>query len=142
MAHQISVFAENKPGRIEHITGILKEAGVNIRAITIASSDDFGVVKLLVDQPNLAYEKLVAEGVSASKKEVLALLMNDQPGGLHQIAHILGQKNINIEDAYGFVIQDKQEAVLVLEIEKMPEAATVLREKGVQVLTDEEVYSL
>jgi len=142
MAHQISIFAENRPGRLERITGILKDAGVNIRAITISTSDGFGVIKLLVDQPDLAYKKLVAEGVSASKQSILALLMDDRPGGLHRITGVLGQRNINIEDAYGFVVQDRKQAVLVLEIEKMPQAAGILSQEGVHVLTDEEIYAL
>ena len=142
MAHQISIFAENKPGRIERITGILKEAQINIRAITIAGSEGFGVIKLLVDKPDIAYQRLAAEGVPASKKTILALLMDDRPGGLHRIARILGDRNINIEDAYGFVVQDKKQAVLVLEIEKMPEAAGILQQEGVHVLTDDEIYAL
>ena len=142
MAHQLSIFAENKPGRIERITGILAEAQVNIRAITIASSDGFGVIHLLVDQPDAAYEALQRKGVSVHKKDILALLMSDQPGGLHRVAHVLLQKGINIEDAYGFVIESKRRAVLVVDMEKIPEAEAVLRGAGVEILTDEEIYAL
>jgi len=142
MAHQLSVFAENKPGRIERITGILAEAQVNIRAITIASSNGFGVINLLVDQPDVAYEALKLRGISVLRKDILALLMPDQPGGLHSVARVLCEKGINIEDAYGFVIEDKRRAVLVVDVEKIPEAEVVLREAGIEILADEEIYAL
>ncbi len=142
MAHHIAVFAENRPGRIERVARILKESGVNIRAITIATSDSFGVIKLLVDAPDRAYEVLAAEGLSAFKREIVAVLMDDRPGGLHDVAKALGSEGVNIEGAYGFVVEDKKRAVLVMEVEKIPEVDRLLREKGLVTLSDEEIYSL
>ena len=142
MAHQISVFAENKPGRIERVTRILGEAGVNIRAITVATSGSFGVIKLLVDNPDRACEALSEEGLSASRREIVALLMDDQPGGLHRIVEVLGREGINIEDAYGFVVEDKKRAVLVIEVEEIPEVLKLLKERGLDSLSDEEIYAL
>lgn len=142
MAHQLSVFAENRPGRIERITGILTQAQVNIRAITIASSDGFGVISLLVDKPDIAYEALKREGISVHKKDILALLMSDEPGGLHRVAEILLREGINIEDAYGFVIENRRRAVLVVDVERIPEAEAVLRQAGIDILTDDQIYTL
>lgn len=142
MAHQISVFAENKPGRIERVTRILGETGVNIRAITVATSGSFGVIKLLVDNPDRAYEALSEEGLSVSRREIVALLMDDRPGGLHRILEILGGEGINIEDAYGFVVEDKKRAVLVIEVEEIPEVLRLLTERGLDTLSDEEIYAL
>jgi hypothetical protein len=142
MAHQIAVFAENKPGRIERVSGILGEAGVNVRAITISTADTFGIIKLLVDDPARAYTALAAAGVSVFKREIVAILMDDQPGGLHAVTRILSGAGINLEDAYGFVIQDKKRAVLVVEVEKIPEAVGLLRTRGVRTLTDDEIYAL
>ena len=142
MAHQISVFAESKPGRIERTTRVLEEAGVNIRAITIATSGSFGVIKLLVDDPDRAFEALSAEGLSVSKREIVAVLMDDRPGGLHRVAEILGGEGINIEDAYGFVVEDKKRAVLVVEVEKIPAAVELLKARGLATLSDEEIYAL
>jgi len=142
MAHQISVFVENKPGRIERVTEILAKAKVNIRAFTLSGTYEYGVMKLLVDQPDKALEVLTAQGIPASKREILAVLMDDRPGGLHRIAKAFGQRKMNIEDAYGFVIQDKKRAVLVVDVEKINEAKRVLREEGLSTLTDEEIYSL
>ena len=142
MAHQITVFAENKPGRIERVTRVLKEAAINIRAITIATSDSFGVIKLLVDDPDGAHDALAAEGMSPFKREIVAVLMDDRPGGLHAVAETLGRAGVNIEGASGFVVEDKKRAVLVIEVEKIPEVDRLLREQGLSTLTDEEIYSL
>lgn len=142
MAHQISVFAENKPGRIERTTRVLEEAGVNIRAITIATSGSFGVINLLVDAPDTAYAALAGEGLSVSKREIVAVLMDDRPGGLHRVAEILGGEGINIDDAYGFVVEDKKRAVLVVEVEKIPAAIELLKARGLATLTDDEIYAL
>ena len=128
MAHQIAVFAENKPGRIERVSRILGEAGVNIRAITVATADAFGVIKLLVDDPAKAAAALAAGGVPAVRREIVAIVMEDRPGGLLAATQALSAAGINIEDAYGFVIEDKKRAVLVVEVEKIPEAVDVLRE--------------
>ena len=142
MAHQISVFVENKPGRIERVTEILAKAKVNIRAFTLSGTYEYGVMKLLVDEPDKALAALTSQGVPASKREILAVLMDDQPGGLHRIAKAFGQRKMNIEDAYGFVVQDKKRAVLVVDVEKINEAKRVLKEEGFSTLTDEEIYSL
>jgi len=142
MAHQISVFAENKPGRIERVARILQGTGVNIRAITIATSGSFGVIKLLVDDPGKAQAALAADGLSVSMREIVALLMEDRPGGLLEVAEILGREGINIEDAYGFVIEDKKRAVLVIEVEKIPEVLDILTRRGLSALTDDEIYAL
>src|SRR5512136_2120387 len=142
MAHQISVFVENKPGRIERVTELLMKAEVNIRAITVMGTFEYGVMKLLVDKPDAALEALKSQGISAHKREIIAILMDDRPGGLNRIAKVFGQKKINIDDAYGFVIEDKKRAVLVIDVEKIQEAETVLKEEGLTILSDEEIYSL
>jgi hypothetical protein len=142
MAHQISVFVENKPGRIERVTEILTKAKVNIRAFTVMGTYEYGVMKFLVDKPETALEALKTQGISAQKREILAVLMDDRPGGLHLVAKVFGQRKINVEDAYGFVIEDKKRAVLVVDVEKIAEAEKILREEGIATLTDEEIYSL
>lgn len=142
MAHQISVFVENKPGRLERVTEILARAKVNIRAFTVSGTYEYGVMKFLVDKPEKALDALQSGGISANKREILAVLMDDRPGGLHRIARAFGQRKMNIEDAYGFVIQDKKEAVLVVDVEKVGEAKRVLKEEGLTTLSDQEIYSL
>ncbi len=142
MAHQINVFAQNKPGRLEQLTKTLLDSNINIRAITITGMEDFGVVKLLVDNPEKAYQALIKEGFTAYMKEIIAVIMRDQPGGLHEICQAMGTRGINIEDAYGFVVQDMKTALLVMEVEKIPEAEKVLVDSGFKVLSDEELYQI
>ena len=142
MAHQISVFVENKPGRIERVTEIMATAKVNIRAFTVMGTYEYGVMKFLVDKPDNALEALKAHGISANKREIIAILMDDRPGGLNRVAKIFGQRKVNIEDAYGFVIEDKKRAVMVVDVEKIAEAEKILKEEGIPTLTDEEIYSL
>ena len=142
MAHQISVFVENKPRRIERVTEILAKAKVNIRAFTVSGTYEYGVMKFLVDKPDRALQALISQGIPANKREILAVLMDDRPGGLCRIAKVFGQQKMNIEDAYGFVIQDKKQAVLVVDIEKIGEAKRALKEEGMAILSDQEIYSL
>ncbi|OFW55552.1 MAG: hypothetical protein A2W01_04900 [Candidatus Solincola sediminis] len=142
MAQQINVFAQNQPGRLERLTQVLMEIGINIRAITISGSEDYGVLKLLVDDPPKAFEALQVEGFSAFMKDVVAVVMDDQPGGLFRVCRALGERGVNVEDAYGFVVKDRQTAILVIEVEKIPEAEEIVTGAGFRIMSDEELYSL
>lgn len=142
MAHQVSVFAENKPGRIEKIARILAQGGINIRAITISSANGFGVVKILADQPQRAFELLRENGLPAYLQEVIAVTLEDVPGGLHKVAKTLAENDINIEDAYGFVVEKGKLAVLVIQVESEPHAQNILEKNGFVLLSDEEIYQL
>ena len=140
IAHHLSIFAENKPGRLEHITGILAQANINIRAIKISDLGEFGVVKALVNDPDAAYQQLKDWRVSVSKKPIIAVIVEDEPGGLHRVLKLLSQRNINVEDSYGFVMN--QRGILVIEVADAPEVADMLQHSGLRLLTKEEIYAL
>jgi hypothetical protein len=140
IAHHISAFAENKPGRLEKITGVLAEADINIRAIKISDIGEFGVVKILVDDPDKACRALKVAGVLASQKEIIAVAVEDRPGGLHAVLTILTRRRINVEDSYGFVLKDR--AVLVIEVANVAEATSLLEGAGLQLLSKEQIYAL
>jgi hypothetical protein len=142
MAHQVSVFVENKPGRLERVTEAIAKAKVNIRAFTVSGTYEYGVMKFLVDKPDKALEALRAKGIPAHKREILAVLMDDRPGGLHRLAKAFSARKLNIEDAYGFVIESRKQAVMVLDVENIGQAKRVLREEGFEALSDQEIYSL
>lgn len=142
MAHQIAVFAENKPGRLGQVTRVLAEAEINIRAMTIADSGQYGVIKLLVDRPDAAVVALTDARMAASQKEVLAIVMDDQPGGLYRVAKALESAHINISDAYGFIVESKKQAVLVLDTENISQVSTLVTSLGLRTLSDEELYGL
>ena len=99
VAYHISVFAENKPGRLDHITGVLAKADINIRAIKISDLGEHGVVKILVDDPEAAYRSLKQSGVLASKKEIVAVGVADRPRGLHEVLTMLTRQRINVEES-------------------------------------------
>ncbi len=140
IAHHLSIFAENKPGRLEHLTEILAEAKINIRAIKISDLGEFGVVKALVDDPDTAYNQLKEWHVSVSKKPIIAVIVEDQPGGLHRVLKLLSQHNINVEDSYGFVMN--QRGILVIEVADVPEVGQMLENSGLRLLSKEELYAL
>jgi len=125
---QISVFSENKPGRLAAIAKALQEEGINILAFSIAEADGFGVVRALVDNPQKAYEKLSGIGFNVAFTDVIAVQMKDVPGGLYQIARILGEGKINIE--YSYAYSGKDAAVLILRVDNVDAAISAIRNGG------------
>ncbi len=142
MPHQVSVFAENKPGKIERITKIIGDNNINIRAITLSDAGDYGIIKLLLDKPREGAELLTNAGIPASIKEIIAIQLQDKPGGLAAVAAILHECNINVEDAYGFITDKGKEAVFIFQVPQVAHAEKLLLEKGIKVLTDRELYML
>ena len=142
MAQQISVFVQNKPGRLEKITQVLSQNNINIRAITIQDRVDFGVVKLLVNTPLLAQGVLEKAGFTASLKDVIAVAMSDKPGGLYKIMQFFSAHSINIVDAYGFVIESNKTALLCIEVDRINEIQALLEKEGLRFLSEEELYEL
>ncbi|RXE55894.1 acetolactate synthase [Methanoculleus taiwanensis] len=129
---QISVFSENRPGRLAAIADALKEAGINIFAFSIAEADGFGVVRALVDRPDDAHKKLTDLGFRVSFTEVIGVKMRDEPGGLSEIAGVLGDAAINIEYAYAY--SGKDAAVLILRVDQAEDAVRRLLERGSDLL--------
>jgi hypothetical protein len=136
----VAVFAENRPGQTASVTEVLANAGINIRCITVASSGAFGVMKLLVNDPEMACQALKREGFSATMLDVVAVEMPDQPGALHVVAHCLAAHQINLCNTSGFVANNR--AILVIEVEKTAQAGEILKEQGLHVLTQKEAMSV
>ncbi len=139
---QISIFMENKPGRMARVAKALRDAGVNIRALTIAEAGDFGVVRMVVDDTEKGYKVLRDEGFTVSETDVLAVAIKDSPGGLYEIANTLGVNNINVEYAYAFVTVKAERAMLILRVDDISGATRVLSEAGVRVATGEEIQQI
>jgi len=129
---QISIFSENKPGRLAAIARALQEEQVNILAFSIAEADGFGVVRALVDKPDAAHRKLTEIGFNVAFTEVLAVKMRDIPGGLFEIAKILGDARINIE--YSYAYSGKEAAVLILRVDSIETAVPLLLQGGGELL--------
>jgi hypothetical protein len=142
MGVQLAVFLENRPGKLETVTKILADAGINIRGITMASEGEFGVLKILVNDPGRAHAALRAHQFTVSERTVVVALIDDRPGGLHEILQTLSSHQVNIEDCYGIAFEEGHRAAIVMDIERFPEAEAVLRDHGVTILSDEELYAL
>ena len=142
MIQQISIFAENKPGKVERITRVLAEAAVSIRAITISDLGDYGVIKILVDDTRKAYDRLRGAGLAARLVEVVAVPIPDEVGGLDKVATVLSEKGVNLKNAYGFVVDKGKQAVLLFEVDQPAAAAKVLEAAGYEVLGEEEMGRL
>ncbi|MDD1717931.1 MAG: ACT domain-containing protein [Methanoregulaceae archaeon] len=128
LVKQISIFSENRPGRLAAIAHALEEEKINILAFSIAEAEGFGVVRALVDKPDRAHKKLTALGFNVAFTDVIAVRMKDEPGGLWEIARVLGDGNINIE--YSYAYSGKEGAVLILRVDHPDDAIGLLKTKG------------
>jgi len=139
---QISVFLENKAGRLAEVTRLLGDAGVNLRALSLADTIDFGVLRLIVDNPEKALHVLSENGFTASQTEVLGVEVPDRPGGLAEILQLLAPKGINVEYMYAFVEKSGDNALVVFRVEEMDKTIDLLRKAGVKLVKAEDLYRL
>ncbi len=139
---QISVFLENKAGRLAEVTKVLGEAGINIRALSLADTTDFGILRLIVDQYDKAREVLKQHGFTVGKTEVVAIEVPDRPGGLASVLKILSDSGINVEYMYAFVQHSGKNAVIIFRFDDLERAIQLLQQAGVRIFKGEEVYRL
>ena len=138
---QITIFLENKPGGLEKVTKILKDAPINIRTLAVADTSDFGIVRLIVNNVELATIFLKESGFTVSRTTVVAVEVPDRPGGLHSILEVLAKENINIAYMYAFVEKSGENAVMLFRFDKQDAAIDVLLKNGITVLPGEKLYS-
>ncbi|HPP81127.1 MAG TPA: ACT domain-containing protein [Deltaproteobacteria bacterium] len=139
---QISIFLENKPGGLSGVTRVLKDAGINIRALSLADTSDFGILRLIVDDVNKAKKVLNDNGFAVGRTHVIAVEVPDRPGGLHSIHDLRTRHNINVEYMYAFVERSGENAVIIFRFDDIDQAIQVLLDGGFTVLRGEQVYSL
>lgn len=137
VAKQVVVFLENRPGHLAHVTEVLAQEQINIRSVTIASAGRFGLARLIVDEPDHAYEALKRRGLSVNLQEVLALVMEDRAGGLHAVLKAFARKGMNVKDACGFVEKPGERAILILEVDDLEGARRVALEAGFRIYEEE-----
>jgi hypothetical protein len=140
--NQISVFLENKKGRLAEVSDVLGKNNVNIRALTIAESEDFGVLRIVVDKPDETMKILKDHGFVASFTDIVAVEVPDAPGGLSGILKILCDEDVNVEYMYGFGEKFSDKALLVFRFEDPDHAVSVLQAHKFRVLRKEEVVNL
>ncbi len=140
---QISVFMENRAGRLEEITGILAKAGINIRALSLADTSDFGILRLIVNNPDGAADILKQNAFTVRENDVIATEVDDRPGGLHEILNLFSKAGISIEYMYAFLERKRDDhAVLIIRVEAAAKAVQMLQDAGKHLLTANEAYSL
>ena len=139
---QISVFVENKQGSLSTVTGILADAGIDIRAFTVADTTDFGILRMIVNDPDRAVTVLREGGIAATKTDVLAVALSDEPGAMHQVMTVLSDNSISIEYGYAFISRRKETAYILVKVNEIDRAAQILADHGMPLVSAEEVYAL
>ena len=139
---QISVFVENKPGRLEHVTRVLADADINIRALSLADTSDFGILRLILNDSDTAEKALQKEGFTVRRTQVVAVEVPDRPGGMHNISKALAGKNINVEYAYAFVERSGENAIIIFRFDDIDAGIQALIEAGFNVLPGEKITRL
>lgn len=139
MIDQISVFLENEVGRLSAFSGTLEENGINLKAICIADTADFGILRCIVDDPQAAVEALKHKGFTASITKVLGISVGDGPGGLHHVLDFLTKEGINVDYIYSLVRSADGQAELIFKVDEPENAAKILEANGIKVLTAKDI---
>lgn len=139
---QISVFLENKKGRLAQLTKTLEQNDIDISAISIADTTNFGILRMIVNNPELAVETIRDAGFTVNTTDVLAVEVPDHPGGLYQVLETLNRHDISVEYLYSFVRRPSESALILFKVECPIETVSILEETGVKVLAPNEFYQL
>ena len=143
MTYQISIFLENKLGRLEKVTAVLREARINIRSIHLNhTANGWGILNLVVSDPVLALRLLNESGMSAALREIVVVKMADAPGGLDDLLKGIAKAGLNFTNAYGRVVDDGGSAFFVVDIQDFPEARKNLAAIGLEIVSDKLVYGV
>lgn len=142
LAEQISIFIENKEGRLAEVTAILRDANVNIRALSLADTTDFGVLRLMVNDNEKAEQALRKEGFTVGRTKVLAVEVSDEPGGLNKVLDPLWMQNVNVEYMYAFANPQCKNAIMVFRFDDHDKALEILEKHQVKVITTQDIARL
>lgn len=139
---QISVFLENKSGRLAEVMRVLGSSGINIRALSIADTSDFGILRIIVNDKDKALAALKEKEFTVSKTEVVAVEVADTPGGLSKILDLLDTQGVNVEYMYAFIERSSDNAVIIFRFDENDKAIAVLQGAGIIILDGSKVYSV
>lgn len=140
MIKQLSVFIENKKGRLAKITGLLADAGIDLIALSIADTTNFGIMRGIVKDPDKAIKVLKEGGFTASLAEVFVVEVPDEPGGLSNVLKLLDEADVSIEYLYSFVFAQNENALILFRVEDIDGAVEKLKQNGVKLLTSKDIY--
>lgn len=131
---QLSVFLENRAGRLGEVIRTLAEAGINIRGLSLADTSDFGILRLIVCEESRASEILLKNGFTIGRTDVVAVSIQDKAGGLDRIVRLVSARNINVEYMYGCSNMRPEKAVMIFRFDKIDEAIHILNESGAELV--------
>lgn len=137
---QISVFVENRPGRLADITAVLAKNSIDIRALSVADTSDYGILRLIVNDPKSAVEALRSEGMTASATQVLGIIIPDEPGGLARAIKVLSDAQISVEYAYAFITPSVGNAYVIIRVEDNDKASEILRGAGIELIEQDDIF--
>ena len=138
---QLSVFIENKPGRMAEVTEVLAEANIDIRAISVADTRDFGILRVIVDKPKEAVEALKAHGMTVTLTKVIAVGIDDKPGAFSKAVRLLSNEGFDVEYMYA-ISRDKGKAYVIIRLDNGQKAAEALHANGFEILSPEAIYGM
>ena len=139
---QISVFLENRPGALAEFTKILEMSSIDLRALSLAESEDFGIVRVIVDDPYKTIRILKEEGYICSVTKVIAVEIADKPGSLVKMLNVLGDNNVNLEYSYAFLAKKANSAFMILRVADNDKAIKVLTQNGIRPICHEDMEGL
>lgn len=142
LIRQISVFLVNKPGTLSEITEMLAEHGCNMRAFTLTETRDFGTIRIIVNFPEKAIGVLEKNNVNFNLVDVMAVEVEDRPGGMAEVISVLSRFQVNIEYAYTTLNHGKENAIVIIRASDMQKAVKILRDDGRHLFTEEEISGL
>ena len=136
---QVSVFVENKKGSLHEITDVLAKAGVDLRSMCIADTSDYGIVRIIADDPIRAQKALAEEGHTSSIRTITAFAVPDQPGGLAKVLSLLEENGVNIEYMYALITTCAEKAYTVMRTDDTEKAESILTANGIELLDEEHI---
>ncbi len=138
---QISVFLENKAGRLAHVAKALKDSQINIRALTIADTSDFGILRMILNKPDLAYDVLKKAGFTVKEHTIIGVEIDDRPGVFYDVMDLCDKNNLNVEYTYSFV-EKSNKAILFLRFDDPAKAADIFAKNGYRLVRRDEIEKI
>ncbi len=139
---QLSIFIENKKGRLSEVTEILKDNNLNIRALSLADTSDFGILRLILDNPDKGADVLKNKGFIVKETDVLAIEIEDQPGGLSKVLQVLSENNIDISYMYAFVEKKESNAVVIFKVDDNNRTIDILNKNNIKTVASDIIKNL
>ncbi|MBP7654333.1 ACT domain-containing protein [Candidatus Dependentiae bacterium] len=139
---QISIFLENKPGKLAEVTKILHDNKVNIRALSMADTTDFGILRIIVPEVEKIYKLLKDNHLTVKITEVIGVKVKDCPGGLHEIINYFAQDNINVEYMYAFVNKSGNDAIIIFKVKNIQQAINILVNNSIELFKYEDILTI